>query len=49
MNVQDEWCDANPEKYERWESGGFTASERRILFSHWYVEAVERVNKKTDA
>ena len=49
MAVQDEWCDANPTNYEQWEDGKFTASERRILFSHWYAEAVERVNKNVDA
>ena len=39
MVCQDEWCDADPSNYDKWESAKLTASERRILMSHWFAEA----------
>ena len=45
MVAQDEWCDESEENYEKWEDGRLTASERRVLMTHWVVKAVKTVNE----
>jgi len=43
--VQDEWLRVQ-ENFDKWKEGRITASERRILLTHWYAKAWERMLKK---
>ena len=43
--VQDEWLRI-PENFKEWKEGRLSASRRRILLTHWYAEAWERMLKK---
>ena len=43
--VQDEWLRVK-ENFDKWKEGRISASERRILLTHWYAEAWERMLKK---
>ncbi len=43
--VQDEWLRVQG-NFDKWKEGRISASERRILLTHWYAEAWERMLKK---
>ena len=44
----DTWLD-DDDNFDRWENGALTASERRILLSHWFAAAVKKAFEKTRA
>lgn len=40
---QQEWLERDEENLEKWENGKITASERRVLITHWVGEAAKKV------
>jgi len=48
-NMQDDWCEENEENYQWREEGRLSASDRRILASHWLAKAVKKVNENLAA
>ena len=47
LEVQDEWLRI-PANSAEWKTGRMPAPRRRILLTHWYAEAWERMLKKFD-
>jgi hypothetical protein len=43
--AQDKWLD-NDANLEKWENNSLTASERRVLVTHWVAEAMEKLRAK---